>query len=205
MIQRVVQPSALPDLWTLNPISSYHAEHLPRTHLMQILSALLAMSFEKAQGWVPSEHWGWGSILRRRQRTTFEISLGLGGSNHSPSLKNKGLFSILKLLNTAEVSYLLEGNAHERSTFYTIKTHAALWSLLFFLKKGKCNKAICCPWGSVGSITKGRHGAKEFWALPGTYWSPQLPQKAGMVFLDLIRNLWHLAKLKSLAFVCALG
>lgn len=108
----------------------------------------------------------------------------------------------LKLLNSAEISCLSEGNAHEHST---TKTHAALWSLYGFFLKGKCSKAICCSWGSVGSVTKGRHGAKNFWALPGTYWSPQLPWKAGMVFLDLIRNLWHLAKLKSLALVCTVG
>lgn len=34
---------------------------------------------------------------------------------------------------------------------------------------------------------------------------PLSSQKAGMVFLDIISNLWHLAKLKSLALVCTLG
>lgn len=45
----------------------------------------------------------------------------------------------LKLLNSAEITCLLEGNAHKYSTFYTIKTHAALWTL-FFLKNPKVTR-----------------------------------------------------------------
>lgn len=130
--------------------------------------------------------------------------------SHAWKIRNncRNIQPAVRLLDSAEVSCLYEGNALKHSSFRTIKTHAALWFIylfIYFLRKSKCNKAICCPWGSVGRTTKGRHGAKKFWALPGTYWSPQLPRKAGRVFLDIIRNLWHLAKLNSLALVCTLG
>lgn len=196
--------SDLPNLWTFNPIWS--CKHFPRPHLMQILSLLLAVSFKKAQGWVlrvsnrAGEGFGeenkelyfksildWGKTRKKKARKT------------APNLKNEGLLQENAVSSEgAEFCRKISlREMHINTAKLKLRQHCGV---VIFLKS-KCNKAICCPWGSAGSITMGRHAPKKFWALPGTFWSPQFPRKAGMVFWDLIRNLWHVAKLKPLALV----
>lgn len=165
---------------------------------MQILSALLALSFEQAQGWVASKRQSRGNYFRREWyfESYFEFEAWKWGKvklgKVSSSLENKELlqehaashktdeFCILNFclreidLNTAHFTLL--------KLMWCTGVLFFLYIFLILLRKSKYSKAISCPWGSVGRTTKERHGAKKFQTLPGTYWSPQLTESRDGIF-----------------------
>lgn len=160
---------------------------------MQILSALLALSFEQAQGWVASKHQSRGNYFRREWY--FESAWKWGKvklGKVSSSLENKELLQEHAASHKTDelciLNFCLREIRLKHGSFYTIKTHVVHWCLIFLyiffilLRKSKYSKAICCPWGSVGRTTKERHGAKKFQTLPGTYWSPQLTESRDGIF-----------------------